>query len=58
MCGSQIACHAFLVDIVARLQEGSTSLYFAAQKGHTEVVRTLIAAGASVDEADIVRGLL
>ena len=53
---SQTACRAVLLVVVAPLQEGWTPLIAAAEIGHTEVVHALIAAGASVYEAENVRG--
>lgn len=41
----------------ARMQEsGRTALLMASFRGHTEVVRTLLKAGANMDAADKVRG--
>ena len=47
-----------LLLLVAPLQDGSTPLYVAAQNGHTEVVAALVAAGASIDLANEVRGMV
>ena len=37
-------------------QDGATPLDFAAQHGHVEVVKTLLAAGAAMNVPDKVRG--
>ena len=46
-----------LVAVVAPLQGGVTPLWVAAQKGHTEVVAALVAAGALIDQAVEVGGM-
>ena len=47
-----------LFVVVAPLQNGCTPLCLGAQNGHIEVVHALIAAGASVNEADNVRSIV
>ena len=47
-----------LLLLVAPLQDGATPLYVAAQNGHTEVVAALVAAGASLNQAMKVRGMV
>ena len=44
-----------ITDIIERDRFGQTQLHFAAKNGHTETVRALIAAGANVDLANILK---
>ena len=47
-----------LLLLIAPLQDGCTPLWIAAQNGHTEVVAALVAAGASMDQASKVHGMV
>ena len=44
-------CSSIAHNYISVIQTGSTPLYIASQQGHTDVVDTLIKAGASVNQA-------
>ena len=46
--------NSILYNVLSVVQNGSTALYIASQKGHTKTVQLLLDGGASVDKPNLV----